>query len=351
MSDTHLTPYIAVASDMDGTLLQPNHTATKETADVLSYISEVRRIPFVFATGRHHVDVLATKKKLGLKGYVITSNGARVHADDGHVLIKNDLPPSLARKLALQVIDDPEMATSIYQEDLWLISREAKDVTEFYEDNKDVFFYRLFDAKTHPSYENVYKVYYTSDNLDKLHALEKHLEEAFAPGEISAAYSLPFCLEVTAGTTNKGRALGQLLDEHLFPNSDASGKLSAAERQHALLQKCIAFGDGDNDFPLVTCVGKGCVMGNAQKPLLDKIDVFTKANPGTEAKLERIKKNTENGVPEKLKEVFGISDADIHAFVADSAKRHSPSQSAPCYPSRCSALSAAAAQQRLSASP
>lgn len=48
--------YQVVASDLDGTLLSPDHTLSPYAKETLKLLT-ARGINFVFATGRHHVDV------------------------------------------------------------------------------------------------------------------------------------------------------------------------------------------------------------------------------------------------------------------------------------------------------
>lgn len=286
------SPYIAVASDMDGTLLQPDHRMSEYTRRVLRCVQEERQIPVIFATGRHHSDVLATKKKLRLEGYVITSNGARVHDPKGEVLIRCDMEPAVAQSLACLAAADEEITSNVYQEDLWLMNRDSVDLTEFYQDNRDVFYYNLFNPITHSDYTGVYKVYYTSNNLEKLSTLEKKIVERFGD-HVSVTYSLPYAMEVMSKGVNKGSALGQLLKHKIYPNDERS----AAD----LLKSCIAFGDGDNDAQMLMMVGCGCVMANAQDRLLRVIPM------GKDPHLVRVKSNAEDGVATKLAEVFQLT--------------------------------------------
>jgi Cof subfamily protein (haloacid dehalogenase superfamily) len=286
-------PYIAVVSDMDGTFLSPHHTVSKRTREVVDVMRKQRHIPFLFATGRHHVDVLATARKIQLEGYVLTSNGARAHDPAGNVVMKQDMDPALARELACFAADNLDITTSIYQEDSWHINRDTEDVKEYYEDNKDVFFPVMFDPKTHENYEGVYKVYYTADRheTEKLRMLEEKLNEAFG-SRIYIAYSVPRCMEVMPRGVNKASGLSLLLKKEIFPNDPRSGD--------ELLKACIAFGDGENDAPMLMAAGHGCVMSNAQGRLLDLIPL------GTDPHLEKIGSNAEDAVARKLIEVFHL---------------------------------------------
>ncbi|KPI88847.1 putative haloacid dehalogenase-like hydrolase [Leptomonas seymouri] len=286
-------PYIAVVSDMDGTLLTPQHTVSKRTRDVVQLMQKQRNIPFIFATGRHHTDVLATARKNHLEGYVLTSNGARAHDSEGRLVMKQDMDPALARQLACFAVDMEEITTSIYQEDAWRMNRDTEDVKEYYEDNKDVFFPRMFDPETHESYEGVYKVYYTSDrdNTEKLNALEIKLKQAFG-SRACVMYSVPRCMEVMAAGVNKASGLSLLLKNVIFSNDPRSGE--------ELLKACIAFGDGENDAPMLMAAGHSCVMSNAQRRLLDIIPL------GVDPHLEKIGSNAEDAVAQKLIEVFHL---------------------------------------------
>lgn len=54
---------------------------------------------FVFATGRHHVDVGQIRDNLEIKSYMITSNGARVHDTDGNLIFTHNLDRDIATDL------------------------------------------------------------------------------------------------------------------------------------------------------------------------------------------------------------------------------------------------------------
>lgn len=287
-------PYIAVVSDMDGTFLLPDHTVAPRTREVVEKMKQQQpHVPFLFATGRHHTDVLATARKIRLQSYVLTSNGARAHNPAGEVVLKQDMDPTLARELACFAADNEAITTSIYQEDGWRMNRDTEDVKEYYEDNKDVFYPVMFDPKTHESYAGVYKVYYTSDRhaTHHLQTLEVKLKETFGP-RIYVAYSVPRCMEVMAAGVNKASGLGLLLKQEIFPLDSRSPE--------ELLKACIAFGDGENDAPMLMAAGRGCVMSNAQQRLLDLIPL------GVDSHLEVIGSNAEDAVARKLIEVFHL---------------------------------------------
>ena len=64
--------YQVVASDLDGTLLSPDHFLTPYAKETLKLLT-ARGINFVFATGRHYIDVGQIRDNLGIRSYMITS--------------------------------------------------------------------------------------------------------------------------------------------------------------------------------------------------------------------------------------------------------------------------------------
>ncbi len=77
----------------------------KETLKLLT----ARGIHFVFATGRHHVDVGQIRDNLEIKSYMITSNGARVHDTDGNlVFLRHNLDSDIASDLFGVVNANPD---------------------------------------------------------------------------------------------------------------------------------------------------------------------------------------------------------------------------------------------------
>eukprot|EP00796_Vickermania_ingenoplastis_P008281 gene8281-5800_t len=269
--------YVAAASDMDGTLLRPDHQ-----------LSEYAKSP----RGRHHGDVLVTLRKLGLTGYVVTSNGGRVHDPEKRVVLRRDLPVALVKELVGMGIQDNLLATNIYQEDHWYMNKDAPDLCEYYETNKDEFYREFFDPATHPSYEGTYKVYYSSemDHVDRLRIIYDKVVNRFGT-QVTAAFSLPNCVEITSANVNKGTTLAMLLKQ-LLPNDPRSGE--------ELLKNTITFGDGDNDRDMLLMAGKGCVMGNAQPQLLEHL-------PSDCPTLERIGPNTEDAAAHRLAEEFQLA--------------------------------------------
>ena len=77
-------PFRAMVSDLDGTLLTPEHLVGDLTIDTLRAL-EQNGVDIILATGRNHTDVSSILGKIGAeRAVMITSNGARVRDIKGN---------------------------------------------------------------------------------------------------------------------------------------------------------------------------------------------------------------------------------------------------------------------------
>ena len=101
--------YSIIATDLDGTLLNTDHQADPFTVETVREL-EARGVRFIIATGRHYRDVVGIRKVLGIDAYLITSNGARIHAPDNERIYARDIAPAAVRRLVQnrQAVDQPD---------------------------------------------------------------------------------------------------------------------------------------------------------------------------------------------------------------------------------------------------
>ncbi|SMC26285.1 hypothetical protein SAMN02745857_02441 [Andreprevotia lacus DSM 23236] len=260
-----------IASDLDGTLLDANHAVDAYTAETLQTL-EAQGLRFIIATGRHYLDVRGIREVLGIRAYLITSNGARVHDPDNQLVHAENLEPEFARALC-----QPEFAAgtrlNIYTDDDWLIDAEDEWLAGLHQDSG--FTYQVSDVAGH-SGEGVAKVLYIADH-EYLLGLEERIRERFGD-ELYITFSMPDCLEVMAPTVSKGHALTVVLGELGIAADD-----------------CVAFGDGLNDLEMLQTAGHPRLMGNANAKLVAQLpDVL------------QIGANTEEGVARHLRALFDL---------------------------------------------
>ncbi|HAI9186743.1 TPA: HAD family hydrolase [Escherichia coli] len=240
--------YQVVASDLDGTLLSPDHTLSPYAKETLKLLT-ARGINFVFATGRHHVDVGQIRDNLEIKSYMITSNGARVHDLDGNLIFAHNLDRDIASDLFGVVNDNPDIITNVYRDDEWFMNRHRP--------------------------EGVSKVFFTCDSHEQLLPLEQAINARWGD-RVNVSFSTLTCLEVMAGGVSKGHALE-----------------AVAKKLGYSLKDCIAFGDGMNDAEMLSMAGKGCIMGSAHQRLKD-----------LHPELEVIGTNADDAVPHYLRKLY-----------------------------------------------
>lgn len=260
-----------VASDLDGTLLGPDHLVSDRTTEAIRAVTD-RGVTFVVATGRGHRSAVARLRHLqGSIRWVLCSNGATVYdLDAGEVILNrpiddDDLEEAIARlrRRFPSVGFAWETPSGIFHSGEWVTNRRAT-ATGRPDPPVDVRELRVGE-------EPVLKLMVAHDRLiryDLLDAIEEHL-----PDTVSAATSGATFVEVTAQSANKGDALRTLCDELGIEARDA-----------------IAFGDHSNDAPMLTWVGTGYAMANADPRILSIADATAPhhAEDGVAAILESL---------------------------------------------------------------
>ncbi len=244
MSETRKdTPFRVVASDLDGTLLAPNHQLSDFSKQTLKELHN-KGYTFIFATGRHHVDVAGIREISGIPAYMITSNGARVHDQNDQLMYSKNVPQELVQPVINTIKNDPEIFIHMYKNEEWLLDRDDEVLAKFHSESG--FSYTRFNSSNAPT-DGIAKIFFTHPAHDHEHLVtfENKLREAFGD-QLNIAFSTPWCLEVMAAGVSKGDALD-----------------AVAKSLDLSLENCIAFGDGMNDVEMLSMAGKGLVMGTS----------------------------------------------------------------------------------------
>jgi len=240
-----------VASDLDGTLLAPNHQLSDFTKLTLKKLHE-QGYTFIFATGRHHVDVAGIRQIAGIPAYMITSNGARVHDQNDQLMYSQNVPQELVQPVIDIVRQDPNIFIHMYQNEDWLLDREDEMLAKFHSESG--FSYKRFEADNAPS-DGIAKVFFTHPEQDHEHLVtfEQKLKETFGD-KLNVTFSTPWCLEVMTAEVSKGHALD-----------------AVAKSLNLTLDNCVAFGDGMNDAEMLAMAGKGLIMGTSHEKVMQAL--------------------------------------------------------------------------------
>ncbi len=263
--------YSIVASDLDGTLLNADHQLSDFTKATLQELHQ-KGFTFVFATGRHHIDVAGIREMTGIPAFMVTSNGARIHTPENQLLTSHNVPDHLIQEIVDLLKDEDDVFVNIYQNDSWFISKDNPELRHYHRESG--FSFDIFNVNHAPT-DGVAKIFFTHrhKNHEFLAKYENILNEKFK-GQVSVAFSTPWCLEVMGADISKGHAL-KIVSESL-------GKS---------LNDCIAFGDGMNDIEMLSMAGKGLVMGTAHEKVFNAIPT-----------IERIGSSSDDAVPHYLQE-------------------------------------------------
>lgn len=264
--------YKAVISDLDGTLLNSQHQVSDFTRATLKTLID-GGVKFIVATGRHIIDVQGIRQTMGFECDLITSNGALVSAADDSLLFQYTLAPEMAEDLIRISDGNRDYDANIYTRNDWYLAREVPELLEFHQDSG--FVYTVADL-SQIDMTGIHKFCFTGEHQALL-GLERTLLERY-PNQASIVFSRDDCLEVMAANVNKGNSAKEALAAFGLDIDDA-----------------IAFGDGMNDFEMLSMAAKGFVMDNATERLKRALPAHPVAQHCDE-----------DGVARRLIEIFGL---------------------------------------------
>ena len=259
---TKLKNIKVVVSDLDGTLLNPQHKISDYTKSIFQELHNQNYL-IVVATGRHHLDAMAIIETLEVPVYLVSSNGARIHSPEKEELFSFNLNSDIV-KTALSVDIDPEITVVLFKENVWQTNKLSEKLNAFQSELK--YHPELVDYKTLEDFGAI-KIFFAHDNHEKLVVLKDAILTK-SSNDLHHAFSLPTCLEFMDKSVDKAVAIMKVLEKEGFTAEEA-----------------VSFGDGFNDVQMLSSTGKGLIMGNA--PVLLK---------ETLPNLEVIKTNAEDGV-------------------------------------------------------
>jgi len=255
-----------VASDLDGTLLDPEGEVSVRTRRALDAVI-ARGIDVVLVTGRPPRWVRDLPEATGAHSIVVCANGALLYDVDEHVVIDHaPLPSALAVELVEHLRQDApgcrfacEMTFQFGRDtdypSRWPIPDDTLlgDVLEMVRDNETT------------------KLIVRDDDLehDELVRVVQHIVGERA----NVTHSGYGIVELSAAGVDKARGLRVACDRHGIDLDDV-----------------IAFGDMPNDLPMIRIAGHGVAVANAHADVLAAADEITASNAddGVAQVLERL---------------------------------------------------------------
>lgn len=246
-----MSNYSLCALDLDDTLLNSHQELSERNERAVRAILD-KGIKVVLASGRIHASAKRFADRLQLDAPIISCNGAMVRTTLSDEIWHHDTIPG---DLAIQVMDYCQahnLQLNYYRDDR-VYSKEYTPWLQLYHTRTKVPLELLPDFYTRmrglPSTKLV--IVDSPERTDALAPIFKEMLGAY----LYITKTTDEYLEFMPPQANKGAAL-QLV----------------AERLGVPIEETVAFGDGNNDIPLLETAGLGIAVGNAKARLKSVAD-------------------------------------------------------------------------------
>ncbi|MHC8305586.1 HAD family hydrolase [Pseudomonas sp. PB3P13] len=257
MSEPTQQPIRFLLSDMDGTLLLPDHSLSQRTIDAVRSLREAG-VLFSLATGRPPKAMLQQIEALGVDLPTAAFNGGTIINPDGSLLVAHYLPATVALTALTLFADLPDIEVWVFSGGDWLLKDPTGPMVP--REQRGLGYPPVVVESFEPYLQRIDKIVAASNNAELLIELEARLL-ARLEGQAQVSRSQPIYLDVTALLANKGEALATLAAYLGVP-----------------LEQTAAMGDGGNDPAMFHRAGLSIAMGQAEDAVKRQADVITAAN-------------------------------------------------------------------------
>ncbi|WP_419710683.1 HAD family hydrolase [Pseudomonas sp. NFX224] len=244
-------------SDMDGTLLLPDHSLSQRTIDAVRSLREAG-VLFSLATGRPPKAMLQTMEALGVDLPTAAFNGGTLVHPDGSLLVAHYLPATAALITLALFADQPDIEVWVFSGGDWLVKDPNGPMVP--REQHGLGYPPVVVGSFEPYLARIDKIVAASNNTELLIELEAQLLPK-VDDQAQVSRSQPVYLDVTAMKANKGEALATL-----------------AAFLNVPLQQTAAMGDGGNDPAMFRVAGLSIAMGQAEDAVKCQADVVTGSN-------------------------------------------------------------------------
>ena len=249
-------PFLAVAFDLDDTLLRDDLTISSRTMKTLRILaaSGVHIIP---ASGRAQLSMKSFVDQIGCSSMYIACNGAEIWDGHTHALLKAErFSVSLGKEIAA-FGREHACYSQTYDGDTFYYNVES-EWSRRYAAASMLHGVQVGDLESFIQ-EPRNKILMMDDEA-KIASMLTEAQASFA-GRASVTCSKPWFLEFNPINATKGIALSFVTDTLGLTLSDI-----------------IAFGDGLNDLSMLKAAGRGVLMANGRDSLRSECDDFCPSN-------------------------------------------------------------------------
>ena len=249
-------PCSLVAVDLDGTLLNDNHTMTDRNRRVLGQLS-AQGVTVVLISGRMHQSILPVSNQIGLENPIISYNGGMVkHAKTEKVLYHTPIPAPIAIELT-EYCDRRGFHFNFCLNDRVYI-KTRNQWSQLYEERTGVTATVLDDLhQLDGETPTKMQAFDTPERITRLLIeFKEHFGRRLYVTRTQSEY-----IEFMNPHVSKGRALEILTDQLDIP-----------------MDFVVAFGDGYNDESMMKVAGFRIAMGNSVDEIKACADYITETN-------------------------------------------------------------------------
>lgn len=250
--------YKLLALDLDGTVLNSQHTISQELVETIKQIAQHTHV--VIVTGRHHVAAKPYYDQLGLSTPIICCNGTYIFDYQNDTVIQeNAIDKAIAAEF-ITLSQAHNLKMVMYVRDAMLYSR-ARPI-EYMEA-------LLTWSQTFPESQrpNIQKV----DDFQQEAQSSDYVWKFVVEGEVNTFAETPFVKE----NFNGERSWIDRVDFAATGNSKGNALTRYIEPLGISLDECIAVGDNHNDISMLKAVGLGVAMQNADDTVKSSADLIT----------------------------------------------------------------------------
>lgn len=237
-----MLPFRLAAIDLDDTLLGPDKAVGPENANALRRLTNAG-VHCVLASGRRHENMIRFHRRLGLEGFLVSCNGALVrHGETGETLLQTIVPAPLAHQILVE--GDRRGATqNFYHTDGGLYVREKTIWTDVYQERTGSEVTPLGDLAHLEG--DALKILWI-DSPPQISVWLAEMREHWGE-QLYITTTDPEYLEFMAPGVSK-----------------AVGVQTVAAKMNLPREQILAFGDGNNDVPLLKWAGFGVAVSHAR---------------------------------------------------------------------------------------
>ena len=239
----NLSDYKLIVFDIDGTLVGSSHQLNTTTKEILLRLHQIG-MPFTLATGKILPATRDQADELQIKLPLILSNGGVVQTREGEILFHSTLPLDITSKV-IQICDEMDKDLVVYIDDRIYMKEMNDNISPVYSMVKSGLFEIDSWEKMDGLLAQINKcLIVDQNNPQNLKDLEEVFLNEFGD-QADIVHTSTKLVEVLPKGVTKATAVKQL-----------------AEDMGINMSEVMAFGDYDNDAPLLAEAGLGICVEN-----------------------------------------------------------------------------------------